>query len=92
MGVPALSFGATIPALITTEDNVARESGQLLFVSSLANAAGYLLMVFVLHEHLDYRPILLLVAAVSTLALLLYWKGRKGVWLGAPDCTRGPSW
>src|SRR6185295_20144757 len=49
MGPSAICFGAAIPALIQTEGNVARESGYLLCVSSLANACGYLLMV--LHVH-----------------------------------------
>ena len=65
MGVPALGFGATIPALLHTHKHLARESGQLLFVSSLANALGFLLMAFVLHRWLDYGTILLLIAALA---------------------------
>jgi len=77
MLVPSISFGATIPALITAEDNVARESGKLLFVSSLANAGGFLLMVFYLHQYFDYGIIIVLVACLSGLALLVYWRLHK---------------
>jgi len=75
-GLPAISFGATIPALITTQDNVARESGQLLFISSVANALGFLLMIFVLHEHLSYGVLLIAIAALSALGLVVYRRGR----------------
>jgi len=71
MGLPAVSFGATIPALLTTQKHVARESGELLFISSIANAAGFLVMAFVLHQHLDYGPIALVVATLSGLGLIL---------------------
>ncbi len=80
MGVPAITFGGTVPALMTTEENVARESGQLLFVSSMANAAGYLLMVFVLHQSFSYGGILLVIAALSCCSLFVYsTKDRKAL-------------
>jgi hypothetical protein len=69
MGVPAVGFGATIPALLARTEHIARESGQLLFVSSLANALGFLLMAFVLHRHFDYGALVLLVGAVTAAAL-----------------------
>src|SRR6185503_10072332 len=47
MGVPAVAFGALIPALLNDSDAVAKDSGKLLFASSLANAFGFLLMAFV---------------------------------------------
>lgn len=72
MGLPAAAFGATIPSLMVTEQNVARESGQLLFVSSVANAAGFLTMALFLHRALDYGPLLLLLAAVTFAAYLVY--------------------
>ncbi len=71
MGLPALTFGAAIPALITRQSNVARESGQLLFISSLANAFGFLLMVFFLHEHFDYGILILIIAGLSALSLII---------------------
>jgi len=77
MGLPATGFGATIPALLRTHKNIARESGQLLFCSSVANALGFLLMAFVLHRHLDYGPILMLVALAAALALLIHSAGRR---------------
>lgn len=42
---PMAFFGASLPALMHAEEDVAGESGHLLYVSSLANAAGYLLYV-----------------------------------------------
>ncbi len=71
MGLPALGFGATIPSLLRTYKDVARESGQLLFWSSMANALGFLLMAFVLHRYLDYGPLLLLIAGLTATALFV---------------------
>lgn len=84
MGVPAVGFGATIPALLKTHKNVAQESGQLLFVSSMANALGFLLMAFVLHQYLDYGPIIIVIAALTAAAILVH-AGRQGKvgWLAA---------
>jgi predicted membrane-bound spermidine synthase len=72
MGPAAVAFGATIPALLTREEQVARESGRLLAVSSLANAAGFLLMVGVLHRHLEYGATLALVAAAAAAGMLVW--------------------
>lgn len=72
MGLPATAFGSTIPALLTVQRNVARESGQLLCVSSLANAVGFLLMALVLHRHLEYGWILLVIVALAGAGLFLY--------------------
>jgi spermidine synthase len=77
----AITFGATIPALLQTlegknrENEVdhrqsARSPGYLLYVSSLANAAGFLLMSLVLHQHLDYAELLLVAAAFSAASLV----------------------
>lgn len=72
MGLPAVGFGATIPALLRTSgDDVARESGRLLFYSAVANAAGFLLMAAVLHQHLDYGWLLVVIAALTASAILL---------------------
>ena len=79
----ATTFGATIPALLQTLDRNARENeadhrqsarspGYLLYVSSLANAAGFLLMSMVLHQHLDYAELLLVAAAFSAASLLVF--------------------
>lgn len=76
MGLPAITFGATIPALLRDQRHVARESGQLLFVSSMANAAGFLLMAFVLHRWFDYGVLVILVAALTCVSLVLYGQGR----------------
>jgi len=82
MLLPALTFGATIPALLSHRDEteqdkeVSRESGALLFISSLANVLGFLLMVFVLHRLLDYGVQLLIIGGISALALIVYAKGK----------------
>jgi spermidine synthase/Flp pilus assembly protein TadD len=80
MGIPAAGFGATIPALLHTHKHVARESGQLLFVSCLANALGFLLMAFVLHRLLDYGPILVLIVALAATAV---WIERGWTHIGS---------
>ena len=71
MAVPVVTFGATIPALLTKQQNVARESGELLFVSSMANGVGFLLMAFVLHRSLDYGVIVLFIAGMTGLAFVV---------------------
>lgn len=82
MLLPAITFGATIPALLSHQDDaahseeVSRESGALLFISSLANVLGFLLMVFVLHRLLDYGVQLLIVGGISALALIAYSRAR----------------
>lgn len=72
MGPPAVAFGATIPALLKEQGNVARESGRLLFVSSVANAFGFLLMAFVLHPRFDYWILILVIASLTTVALWVH--------------------
>ncbi|WP_125469089.1 tetratricopeptide repeat protein [Methylomagnum ishizawai] len=72
MALPALSFGATVPALLIRSTQVAKESGYLLCVAALANSAGFLLMVFALHPYLDYGVQLLVVAGLSGAAWLVY--------------------
>ena len=83
MGVPAVAFGATIPALLGELGDVARDSGKLLCLSSLANAAGFLLMALVLHRHLDYGVLIIVVAAFAALGVLVYARGRGRVALAA---------
>jgi len=82
MIVPAMAFGATIPALLTppNEDDsnpdISRQSGALLFIASLANVVGFLLMVLVLHRLLDYGVQLLVIGSMAALALAVYTRGR----------------
>jgi spermidine synthase len=71
MGPAAIGFGATIPALLTDESAVSQDSGRLLCVSSIANAGGFLLMAFVLHERFEYGMILLIVTGLAIVAALL---------------------
>lgn len=72
MLVPATTFGGTIPALMAQKKDIARESGQLLFYSSIANAFGFLVMAFYLHQSFDYGILLLVIAGLSTIAIVLY--------------------
>ncbi|MDD5028969.1 MAG: tetratricopeptide repeat protein [Rhodoferax sp.] len=82
MMVPAMTFGAAIPTLLSLpgeaakEQEVSRESGALLLISSLANVAGFLLMAFVLHRLLDYGVQLLIIGGIAALALAVYTRGR----------------
>jgi len=79
MLVPATTFGATIPALLSHQGEVSHESGTLLFISSIANVFGFLIMVFLLHRYLDYGVQLLIIGGVSALALIVYqrWSVRR---------------
>ena len=77
MLLPVVAFGAAIPALLLHQQEVSQESGALLFVSACANAAGFLLMVLVLHPLLDYGVQLLLVLALVLLAWLLSPVGQQ---------------
>jgi len=72
MLLPATTFGATIPSLLSHQGEVSHESGTLLFVSSMANVAGFLLMVFLLHRYLDYGIQLLIIGSFSVLAVVAY--------------------
>ena len=78
MGLPAIAFGATVPALLREEGaNVSRDSGQLLFIASMANVAGFLLMVFLLHRFLDYGVQLLVIALLATASMLVYAEQQR---------------
>jgi spermidine synthase len=83
MALPAVAFGATIPTLLRTQGDVARDSGKLLFVSSVANGLGFLLMAFVLHQRFDYGILLLIIAGLSCLAALIYQRFRGSVAVAA---------
>ncbi len=80
MGIPAITFGATIPALLNARNEVARESGALLYISSLANVGGFLLMALVLHQYLDYGVQLLAISALVTAALAVYQWNNIRLW------------
>ncbi len=75
MGLPVVAFGATIPSLLRTWSSMARDSGRLLFISSLANALGFLLMAFVLHRSLDYGTLIVFVAALAAASLVVAYRG-----------------
>jgi spermidine synthase len=68
---PMILFGALIPALMQDENDVAEESGHLLFVSSMANAAGYLIYTLVGHPLLPTNILLSLLGCIALLASLL---------------------
>ena len=72
------------PALLKVHRDVARESGKLLFVSSMANVLGFVLMAFVLHRHFDYGPILIIIALLTAAGLALHAGPRRvTAWAGA---------
>jgi hypothetical protein len=89
MGIPSITFGATIPALLNTRNEVAQESGKLLFISSLANVGGFLLMALVLHQYLDYGVQLLAISGLVTAALIAYqWQAVSAVFAKKVDDLR----
>jgi len=77
MAVPATCFGATVPALLIRQRDIARDSGRLLSLSAFANVGGFLIMAFVLHPLLEYGLLLVAVAAMACLSLCIYF-GRVG--------------
>jgi len=64
---PMIFFGALIPSLMRTEKDVATESGHLLWISSLSNAAGYLVYVLFCHQFFSTN-VLLVVICVALIA------------------------
>jgi len=83
MGAPAVFFGATIPALLAQQKDVARESGRLLFTSSIANALGFLLMAFILHQYFDYGILIVLIAGLTAFAAVIYGRFDRMSLLGS---------
>ncbi len=76
VGIPATTFGATIPALLRGQKHIAKVSGRLVFISSAGYAAGFLLMPLAVHHYFDYGQQLIVVALVSAAALLVYSKAN----------------
>lgn len=72
---PMILFGALIPVLMRAETvqakEVAEESGHLLWVSSFANAGGYLVYVFLGHPFLKSDVLLILLAGLLVTASLI---------------------
>lgn len=83
MGLPAIGFGAAIPALLRSYCDVARESGQLMFWSAMGNALGFCLMAFVLHQWLDYGVILIVTAALIFFAIIIQGGFQRKTFLTA---------
>lgn len=69
--VPMVLFGATLPALMRTEREVAGESGYLLWITSMANAVGYLAYVLLGHPFLSGSVVLGLLCLMSLVGSLL---------------------
>jgi len=74
--LPMLLFGGLIPALVRAEGRVEQESGRLLWISSLGNAAGYLFYVLWGHPLLGNLLLLVGMAGLMWLAALLTVKWR----------------
>lgn len=68
---PMIAFGALLPALMRDEHEVAGESGHLLWVSSLANAAGYLGYVLIGHPFMTTSVLLAGLSVLTLLAALI---------------------
>ncbi|MFC2091405.1 hypothetical protein ACFLTD_01365 [Elusimicrobiota bacterium] len=76
MGTGSICFGAAIPSLIHQESHIAKESGHLLFISSIANVTGYLLMVFIIHPGFKYGDSLLIILTLLILSQLIISKKK----------------
>lgn len=84
MGLASFGYGGALPALLREGGEVARDSGRLLCISSLANAAGFLLTALLLHPHLETGALLRVALGASVLALVLHQGTRPPhVLLGA---------
>ncbi|MDQ6956317.1 MAG: tetratricopeptide repeat protein [Mariprofundaceae bacterium] len=81
MLLPAITFGATVPALLSHREELSHESGLLLALASFANVFGFLLMVFGLHPFLDYGVQLLVMVLLVTLAWVVYCSHTWRTWL-----------
>ena len=81
-GIPYVCLGATIPALVRQESDadVARRSGHYLFLSGVANAAGFVLYLFVVHPNLSFFTAIPVVAVLLCGALLVF--GREHLAMG----------
>jgi len=75
--LPVTALGATIPALLRDERQLARDAGQLLFASALANSVGFLLMTLLLHRTLAYGGQMLVIIALTLVALLLACRSKR---------------
>jgi len=75
--LPYAFLGATIPALLRDETQVARRSGLLLLVSGIGNVLGMLLFIFVLHPLIPLFWTLLAVLGLLGIAVLLRFGGDR---------------
>jgi predicted membrane-bound spermidine synthase len=71
MFIPAVGFGATVPALLNTHKDVARDSGFLLFTSSMGNVLGFVLMTFFLHQYFEYGSLIVCIGVLIVVALFV---------------------
>lgn len=72
LGFPLLFFGASVPACIKSQDAVSRDSGILLLISGIGNAAGYLLFALVLHPNLEIKRVLAVGIVLSIFSLIFF--------------------
>ena len=70
--IPLVFYSATVPALMSSENDVAKESGRYLFWCCAGNTIGYLLYAQILHSSMSANGYLALVAFASvTLAVAI---------------------
>jgi predicted membrane-bound spermidine synthase len=72
LSIPYVFLGSTISALLQDEKNVVRSSGNLLFISGIANAIGVLLFTFVLFPNFNALVIPCVSIGLALLALFIY--------------------
>ncbi|MCK4751952.1 MAG: tetratricopeptide repeat protein [Planctomycetes bacterium] len=80
---PMIAFGALIPSLMYSENEVAGESGYLLMVSSFANATGYLIYASIGHPLMTNAVLLASIVGVMLVGSLLATKLRLSKVCGA---------
>jgi predicted membrane-bound spermidine synthase len=70
--VPYVFLGATIPALLRHEGDVARRAGTLLLVSGIGNAVGLSGFTLLVHPNMKIFTVPLLIWGLLSASLLLY--------------------
>lgn len=80
LSIPYVFLGATIPALLQRETQVARRSGWLLLVSGVGNVVGMLIFMFVLHPNVKVFTIPLAIWALLIVSLVVHAGPRVGRW------------
>ncbi len=71
LALPYLFLGATIPALMGNERNVARRAGHLLLLSGVGNVAGMLGFMFLVHPNVPFFSAVIVIWLTLTASVVV---------------------